>query len=215
MIVELTQDELDYIQELTDRRCSIGKKSRRVSRYSEQEITFMGIAGEWAAAKGLGCLFNPFEFRGGDGHKGDLTRGPITLSLKTRAKHLPADFLFPTHQDPGIFPDDYGVVARWLERYWKLELVGWFSQAMYPTYKESIQVGGTRSGQPEYRNGFPERYLIHDIDRLKARFDEIKDETVSAAQEAGYIRYFRDRDYRGRGATDIGARCPELAHLLA
>ena len=214
LIVELTQPELDYIQDLTDRRCSIGKKSKRVSRYSEHEITFMGIAGEWAAAKGLGCLFNPFEHRGGDGHKGDLTRGDVTLSLKTRARHLPADFLFPTHQDPGTFPDNFGVVARWLDRYWKLQLVGYFSRESYGYLKESIQVGGTRSGKPEQRNGVRECHLS-DIQELKERLDEIKDAEVSTAQKQGYLRYFRDRDYSRRSAVNIGDVCPQLAHLVA
>lgn len=214
MIVELAQDELDYIQELTDRRCSIGKKSRRVSRYSEQEITFMGIAGEWAAAKGLGCLFNPFEHRGGDGHKGDLTRGPYTISLKTRAQHLPADFLFPPRQDPCGFPDDYGVVARWLDRYWKLELVGFFTRAEWMIGHRAITVGGTRSGHPEQRNGYPE-HLLRPITELKERLDEINDAEVSTAQKQGYLRYFRDRDYRRGGTTYIGDVCPQLAHLVA
>lgn len=215
LIVELTQDELDFVKEQTEKRSALGKQSKRVSRMSDEEISFMGIAGEFAAAKGLGCLFNPFPHLGGDGHRGDLWKGPVTLSLKTRAKHLPADFLFPTNQDPGTFPDDYGVVGRWLERYWKLELVGWFSKAMYPTYKQSITVGGTRSGTPEVRNGFPHDYLIHDMNRLKERLDAINDPEVLTQQEEGCVRYFRHRDHRGGSTTNIGACCPELANLLA
>jgi hypothetical protein len=214
MIIELTQAELDFVKDMAERRAALGKQSKRVSRMSDEEVSFMGIAGEFAAAKGLRCSFNPFPHRGGDGHKGDLTRGPYTISLKTRARHLPADFLFPTRQDPGTFPDDFGVVGRWLDRYWRLELVGWFSQAMYPTYKESITVGGTRSGTSETRNGFPHRYLLTDIERLKERLDAVEDETVSAMEKEGYIRYFRDRDYSRGSTVNIGDVYPQLANLL-
>ena len=214
MIVTLTQDELDFVQSMVDARMALGKKSKRVSKMAEDRIVFMGIAGELACAKGLECTFDPLPHRGGDGHTGDLRRGNISIGIKTRHRHLPPDFLFPTGQVPHGFPDDYGVVGRWLENYHTLQIMGWFNKIAFAENATHIIVSGSRSGRIETRWGYPGSFLNTNISTLKEKLNGIEDAEVCALQSQGCQRYFRDRQRRRGGDLHGWEGGPTLADTL-
>lgn len=170
----------------------MGKTSKRVSNHGDSRIAEMGIAGEMATAKLLGCLFNPFPHRGGDGHKGDLWRNGTTISVKTRHQHLPAHILFPPNQIPSRWHDDFYVIGLWDQPYRVLDVVGYATRMDMEQHVTQLPVSGTRSGLVEQRTGFPE-WRLRPIDSLISYLTEIEDEEVSTAQTQGYVGYLRDR----------------------
>lgn len=188
MIVSLNKAEQAFVREMAEVRCMFKKSSKRVSNHSDLRVVTMGIAGEMAMAKGLGCMFNPCTHRGGDGHRRDLWRGDVTLSVKTRHKHLPAHFLYPTGQVPKSFHDDYAVIGKWIVPYSTLDIIGYCTKEDMNRYVTTIAVSGTRSGQPELRVGVP-FFRFRDIGPLIDRLQEIEDEKVHLAQTQGYERY--------------------------
>lgn len=200
LLVGLSDEEVAFVEEMAAAKLAIKTdSSKTVSKYDEMKIACMGIAGEFAVCKGLGLMFDPFPYRGGDGHSGDCWRGllpngqpALTVSVKTRHGHLTPDFLFPTRQEPKNqeFPDTYGVVGLWREPYSVLELVGYFSFLEWPDNRQYIEVGGTRSGFRESRLGYPASKLLP-IEEIELEVDMVPDATISIAQTHGYVRCFR------------------------
>jgi len=193
MLSYLTKEEQAFIREQAEIRVMAKKwNTKQVSRYSNLRVVEMGIAGEFAMAKALGCMFDPWLHMGrGDGHRRDLWRGDITLSVKTRHGDLRPDFLYPPKQQPETFHDDYGVVGLWVEPYSVLELVGYLPKEAMNAYVIEIPVSGSKSGRTELRNGIP-AYRFRPIDRLVEILEQVTDEEVHTAQTQGYIRYFRN-----------------------
>lgn len=170
---------------------------RTVSRMSPYETALMGISSEYLMARTLGCHFDPRSFKGGDGHRKDLWRGFVTLSVKTRHAHLPSDFLFPPGQEPKGFPDDYGVVGRWTKPYVELDVVGFFDRADWQQNFTTIKATGVPEGRNPYRTGYPAECL-RPIEELLFELDMVEDEKIRAIQDKGYLRHFGDW-YRSRG----------------
>lgn len=213
MISVLTREELDFVQTMADMRMLIKTKSKKVSDLSEETVVFMGIAGEFAAAKALGCLFDPFPYRGGDGHHRDLWRDGISITLKTRHSHNPAHFLYAPRQKPNRITDDYGVVGKWIDRYTTLELVGYLTRKDMERYVSTITISNYPKPQGTQRQGIYESRL-RPIDELVSKLSEVNDEEVHTAQTQGYVGYFRDR-FNSRGDTVHGRdMCSSLADAL-
>lgn len=181
-----------------DRAEAKSSTNRTVSKFDPFTTSLQGIASEYLIARELGMLFDPTHFSGrGDGHKKDLWRGegkhgPVTASLKTRGSHLPSDFLFPPKQTPDEFPDDYGIVGRWLNRdYNALEIVGYFSYFDWIDKHETIVLPNThlKPGDNGVRIGYrgenlrPIEEMIYDLER-------VPDAKIRAIQDYGYQRYF-------------------------
>jgi hypothetical protein len=193
MLVRVSPEEEVLMQILAHRRAETKKDSRlTVSRMTPYTSALMGITGEYLIARTLGMLFNPDSFKGGDGHRRDLWRGEITASVKTRGRHLPADFLFPPGQHPGTFPDDYGVVGRWIIPYRVLDIVGFFDRLDWKMHHTTLTTKGVKPGTSPYRDGYPEQYL-RNIDELIVELEMTEDEEVRTVQNHGYFEYFRDR----------------------
>jgi hypothetical protein len=180
---------------MTESRFRFKGAGKTVARgYSEREVTFMGIAGELLVAKALDMHFNPFNHRGGDGHRRDLWRGPVTVSVKTRGKGLPAHFMFPPHQQPKGFPDDYGVVGVWQRPYTVLDIRGYFSWLDFDRHHEVLTVGKNKMSETHGNNriGMHERHL-RPIQELILEMDMVPDETFPLTEAGGYLGYLRNR----------------------
>jgi hypothetical protein len=212
MIARLTQEELDYIDQMVCDRIAIKTHNKRVSNMSDHRVLFMGLAGELAAAKALGCLCDLTAYVGGDRHVGDLRRGPYTIELKTRHKHLPADFMFPYGQDPIRFPNDFGLLGRWEVDYSVLELIGWFSAEDYTTKKQTIEVSGVREGVPTQRWGMVYGNL-RPMSGLVRILNEVEAETLHTPETQGRHRSIGNGSSSGGSGVLIGELCPQLAHF--
>lgn len=150
---------------------------------SEERITYMGIAGEFAAAKALGCAFDPFPRRGGDGHRRDLWKGGVTISVKTRHAYLDPDFICPPGQIPKQFHDDYGVVGRWIQEYDLLDLEGYFTREDYIEHGAFIAPSPSAA---ELRYGLDHRFF-RPMEELVRILDAIHDETVPTFEAYGQL----------------------------
>ncbi len=198
MLVKLQPEEEILMQMLAADRVDAGKRERKISKYmTPYTVCLMGISGEYLIAKTLGMFFDPTTHRGGDGHRRDLWRGDVTVSVKTKSKHLPADFLFVPSQHPGQFPDDYGVVGRWVCPYTVIDIVGFFDALDWRMYHEPIAVRGGPKNESPLRDGYAERHL-RDIEELIYEIDMVEDATFSAVQDYGYFECIRDWHRRGR-----------------
>ena len=213
MITRLTQEELDYVDLMVRDRLAIKTQNKRVSFHNDHKILFMGLAGEVAAAKALGCRCDLEAYVGGDRHRGDLIRGPYSIELKTRHRHLPPDFLFPYRQDPIEFPNSFGLVGRWEVDYSVLELVGWFSKEDYPLWKGVFTVPGVREGLPTERTGVAHHHL-RPMSGLVRILNEVEAETLYTGQTQGHVGGVGHGNDRGGCEANVGEMCPQLAHCL-
>lgn len=196
LYIACTSPEEDiFLQGIASDRAD-NKKSERltVSGKSKYSLALQAIASEYLVARSLGLLFDPSHFRGrGDGHRRDLWRGPVTVSLKTRGPHLPSDFIFPPGQNPGEFPDDYGIVGRWVgprdHPYSRLELVGYFTSFDWEEDKGIINLTNYRTGVTEPRDYYPAGKL-RPLDELIYDLEKVTDAKIRAIQDRGYEWYF-------------------------
>lgn len=194
-IVTVSPEEEVFLQGIASDRADAKRSERKtVSVKSKYEFALMAVVSEYLVAKELGMLFDPSHFRGhGDGHKRDLWRGPVSVSVKTRGSHLPADFIFPPGQHPGEFPDDWGVVGRWMGPHWhpysRLELVGYFSYYDWNEHKTTENMTNYRTGEVAPREMYKEVHL-RPIEELIYDLERVPDEAIRAIQDYGYERYF-------------------------
>lgn len=194
-IATVSPEEEIFLQGIASDRADTKKSNKKtVSNKSNYEFALMAVVSEYVAARELGMLFDPTHFKGrGDGHKKDLWRGPVTASLKSRGGHLPADFIFPPGQNPGEFPDDYGIVGRWRGPDWhpyrSLELVGYFSSFDWEEHKVIEDMTNYRTGEVAPREMYKESNL-RPMEELIYDLERVNDEAIRAIQDYGYERYF-------------------------
>lgn len=214
MIVSLDPEEQIIVQGIASDRAAKKKDYRdKVSYFSPYEVSLISVASEYLVGRALGMLFDPSHYAGGDGHKRDLWRGPVTASLKTRGFTQPSHFIFPPNQDPGEFPDDYGIVGRWVgprsNPYSTLELVGYFSYFDWLDHHEWIEMPWVKPGTTNKRRAYCQEHL-RDINELVYDLERVKDETVLAVQKYGFKRCVGDWYRSGGDSVLRWDLCPAM-----
>ena len=157
----------------------------------------MGIAAEILAARELGCWCDPFPYKGGDCHQGDLWKGEVSISLKSRGPFVDPDFLCPPGQVPEHFVDDYGVVARWVKRYSLLRLEGYFNRDDWAQHKTLIHPS---KNNPQLRPGIPHT-VLRPIEELKEILDAIPTTTVPSLAAYRHLADIRNGNHRTRSTV--------------
>jgi hypothetical protein len=216
MLVTLTKPEIQFCEEQAELRMQKQhyQTERGVlsNRWSARALVVEGIASEFAAAKGFGCLCNPFVVVGGDDFQRDLWRGNVTISLKIRHQRHQEWYIQPKNDPHVSFPDDFGVLG-YLVGDFSFDFPYYFTKADWNQHWHWKQLpsGLKNSTDRGLRRVLTEAYFSPAYE-LEMMLDQIPDEEISTAQSTGYLEYFRNRI--GCGGHSVVERhvLPELAH---